>query len=119
MAKTWKRLKREVESSGISALVCRQSFEETRQDSIADNPDLTDEHRKHDVMFRILQENLDYGVFAETEDEDSDNSLHQNKLEARTRICDTTAWAWVAGGLGVNSIKEAQAWADGMIEEMS
>jgi hypothetical protein len=30
MAKTWERLKREVESSGISALVYRQSFEEAQ-----------------------------------------------------------------------------------------
>ena len=62
-------------------------------DVVADNPDITADDLKTATMYRMLDENLDYGDFAETDDEE----CHQERMEVRCDICEQVADKWVNG----------------------
>ena len=79
--------------NNLTSLICEQGWEETMDDVLADNPDITADDLKTATMYRMLDENLDYGPFTETDDED----CHQERMEVRCDICEQVADKWVNG----------------------
>jgi len=120
--KSWETLKKEVEDSKLTCYLCNQGFDETKNDSYQDhgwgdeNDDGTivgnSENQdyetvwKQDVMCRMLEENLDYGKYNETEDEQNDDRLHSNKMDIRSSIVDRVAYAWIFADNGFKPDQE-------------
>jgi hypothetical protein len=142
--KTWEKL--EEECKGLTSLLCCQDFNATKQDSFEDNdwgePDEDGEPIgnsenfdyetawKQDTMFRMLDENLDYGKYNETEEErDAADMTHSALMDLRCTIAENVAWAWIFSGNGyapdhpeyegneVYNIETAQQMADELVAE--
>lgn len=84
------------ERDNVTALRCEQGFEATMQDVLDDNPDISAADLKTATMCRMLEENLDYGPLAETDDE-ADRPEHPELLAARHDILDAVAEGVVNG----------------------
>ena len=84
------------ERANITCLHCEQGFEATMDDVISDNPDMTVDELKVSTMIRMLEENLDYGPLAETDDE-ADLPDHSDRMAARADICEAVAQDFVDG----------------------
>lgn len=84
--KSWDQL--EKECKGLTSLICEQDFNATRQDVMDDNldSDLDEVDLKLETMFRMLDENLDYGKYNETEEEFVNDRLHSALLNLRCTI---------------------------------
>ena len=145
--KTWETLEKECNTEGLTSLLCCQDFNATKEDSFEDNGwGEVDEDGfiigdsenfdyetawKHDTMFRMLDENLDYGKYSETEEEldDDDGLTHSALMDLRCTIADEVAWAWIAldNGYGkghpkhcvneVYNMETAQKMADELVEK--
>lgn len=142
--KTWEKL--EEECKGLTSLLCCQDFNATKQDSFEDNgwgepnedgePIGNSENFdyetawKQDTMFRMLDENLDYGKYNETEEErDAADMTHSALMDLRCTIAENVAWAWIFSGNGyapdhpdyegneVYNIETAQQMADELVAE--
>lgn len=104
------------QTKGLTCLICCQGFDATIEDALEDN-DFENEHElKEDVMFRLLDENLDYGKYKYTVKEENDDLIHQKLFEKRCVICEKVSSAWVDGE--VSNIVEAQKLADKIISDM-
>ena len=81
-------------------------------------------------MFRMLDENLDYGKYNETEEErDSNDITHSALMDLRCTIAENVAWAWIFGDNGyepaspfyegneVYDMETAQKMADELVEK--
>lgn len=86
------------ERANITCLHCEQGFEATMDDVISDNPEMTVGELKVATMIRMLEENLDYGPLAETDDE-NDLPDHSDRMAARADICEAVAQDFVDGKL--------------------
>lgn len=140
--KAWETLEKEVNASGLTCYLCCQGFQETKDDSFKDNgwgeegedgePIGQYEDKdyetswKEDVMFRLLDENLDYGKFNETEEEMDDPRPmhHSTMMDIRCTIAEEVASAWVFAGNDtktntVNSIETAQKLADELVAKVN
>lgn len=84
------------ERGNVTALRCEQGFEATMQDVLDDNPDISASELKTATMCRMLEENLDYGPLAETDDE-ADLPDHSDRMAARHDIIDAVAEGVVNG----------------------
>lgn len=84
------------ERGNITCLHCEQGFDATMDDVISDNPDMTVDELKVATMIRMLEENLDYGPLAETDDE-ADLPDHSERMAARADICEAVAQDFVDG----------------------
>lgn len=136
--KSWEKLNTEMK--GITSLLCGQDFYATKQDSYDDNawgePDEfpIDKHTlpigetmdndyetnwKLDTVFRMLDENLDYRQFRETEDEmdrtDYKGMYHSILMDIRCTVAEFVADKWVKTDT-VYDMESAQKCADGYIE---
>lgn len=119
MIKTWEDIEKEVNNDGLTSLICCQGFEATKQDSMEDNnwQDSDETNWKQDTMFRMLDENLNYGKYTETEEErEAADNRHSALMGLRSNIADRVAFAWITGE--VNNLKEAQAMADVLVEKL-
>ena len=119
MIKTWEKLAEEVNKDGLTSLICCQGFEATKQDSMEDNnwQDSDETSWKQDTMFRMLDENLDYGEYNETEEEvEAADDRHSALMGLRCNIAGWAASAWITGE--VNNLKEAQAFANKLIKKV-
>lgn len=109
MEQTFEQLKEQ--TKGLTCLICQQGWDETMQDCISDNDYDDDEFGqrclKEDVVFRLLDENLDYGCFNETEEELDNNELRSEMLEKRCCICEEISTIWVDGA--IKCFDEAQS----------
>ena len=65
-------------------------------------------------MDRLLCENLNFGKFEDTGNEDNDE--HSEKLETRWSLCAKVSEAWCNGE--VNTLEKAQRYLDKLMEEM-
>ena len=84
------------ERENITCLRCEQGFEATMEDVINDEPDMTVDELKIATMIRMLDENLDYGPLAETDDE-ADLPDHSDRMAARADISEAVAQDFVEG----------------------
>ena len=136
--KSWEKLEKEVNASGLRCLLCQQGFNDTKNDSFDDNgwgeedddglPIGEYENQdyetswKLDVMFRMLDENLDYGKFTETEDEcdreEYNGMYHPILMDIRATIADEVAEEWVKTGGKVSDIESAQKLADELVAKI-
>ena len=118
--KSWETLAEEVGKSGLTCLICCQGFEATKADSINDNDFESDTDWKLDTMFRMLDENLNYGKWEETEEEMNDPRPmhHSTMMDIRCTIAEKVAYAWVDAEQNVNDIESAQALADKLAAEV-
>ena len=115
--KSWETLEKECNSEGLTN---RQSFKDTKDDSFKENGwGETDEDGepigscedydyetswKQDTMFRMLDENLNYGKYNETEEERNSIGMIPSALEdLRSTIAKEVAWAWIFGDNGYDS----------------
>jgi len=87
--------------NGLTALLCEQDFKATLQDVLDENPDMTptpagDFALCEMAMERMLEENLDYGKYSDSESDDvgEENSF---KMQNRWDIIEKVATAWVNG----------------------
>lgn len=144
--KSWEQLEKECNSEGLTSLVCNQNFNATKKDSFEDNGQgETDEDGepignsedydyetswKQDTMFRMLDENLDYGKYNETEGEcDATDMTHSALMDLRCTIAENVAWAWIFANNGcepdhpdyegneVYNMETAQKMADELVEK--
>lgn len=144
--KSWEQLEKECNAEGLTSLVCNQNFNATKEDSFKDNGwGETDEDGepignsenydyetswKQDTMFRMLDENLDYGKYNETEEErDSNDMTHSALMDLRCTISENVAWAWIFSDNGyelghpdyegneVYNMETAQKMADELVEK--
>lgn len=144
--KSWEQLEKECNSEGLTSLVCNQNFNSTKKDSFEDNGwGETDEDGepignsedydyetswKQDTMFRMLDENLDYGKYNETEEEcDVADMTHSALMDLRCTIAENVAWAWIFANNGcepnhpdyegneVYNMETAQKMADELVEK--
>ena len=93
MAMGFKYLSDSCKRNNFTSLICEQGWEETMDDVLADNPDIAADDLLYAAMYRMLDENLDYGDLAEFDDE----PYHQERMEARCDICERVAEKWVNG----------------------
>lgn len=134
-AKTWETLEKEM--VGVTSLLCCQDFNATKQDSFDDNgwgeldedglPIGSDEeydyetYWKLDTVGRMLDENLDYGKYNETEEEMDDprfdGMYHSMLMDIRCSIADKVAWEWVFSD-NVSNLHSAQKLADKLVAEV-
>ena len=84
------------ERDNVTALRCEQGFEATMQDVLDGNPDISAADLKTATMCRMLEENLDFGPLAETDDE-TERPEHPELLAARHDIIDAVAEMVVNG----------------------
>ena len=118
--KSWEKLEEEVNNSHLTSLVCCQGFAATKDDSYDDNSWFESDELlwKLDVMFRMLDENLDYGKFEETEEERSSDYRHSILMEIRATIVNEVAEEWVKVNGKVSDIESAQKFADELIANL-
>lgn len=134
-AKAWETLEKEM--VGVTSLLCCQDFNATKQDSFDDNgwgeldedglPIGSDEeydyetYWKLDTVGRMLDENLDYGKYNETEDEMDDSRFdgmyHSMLMSIRCDIADKVARDWVFSDK-VYNLHLAQKLADKLVAEV-
>ena len=136
LIKSWEKLEEEVNKSRLTSLLCRQNFAATKNDSYEDNGwgDIDECSRsiigeyenqdyqttwKLDTLFRMLDENLDYGKFKETEEEYNCDYKHSNLIEIRASIVDKVAEEWAKVNGKVSDIESAQKFADELISNMN
>ena len=121
--KTWETLEKEMD--GISSLICCQDFNATKEDSFEDNG-WGNEYKheiywKVDTVCRMLDENLDYGKYNETEEELDDprfdGMYHSMLMDIRSNIVNTVAWEWVFSS-EVHDLESAQKLADKLVSEV-
>ena len=93
MAMGFKYLSDSCKRNNLTSLICEQGWEETMDDVLADNLDIAADDLLYAAMYRMLDENLDYGDLAEFDDE----PYHQERMEARCDICEQVAEKWVNG----------------------
>lgn len=110
--KSWEQLEKECNSEGLTSLICCQDLNSTKDDSFEDNgwgeededglvigdTDTFDYETawKQDTMFRMLDENLDYGRYNETEEEVDDcDDRHSALMDLRCTVAEEVAWAWI------------------------
>ena len=145
--KSWKKLGEECKKSNLTSLLCCQGLEATKEDSFEDNgwgevdeddgsvigdTDTWDYETawKQDTMFRMLDENLDYGRYNETEEErDAADMTHSALMDLRCTIAEEVAWAWIYADNGyepdhpdyegneVYDIETAQKMADELVAQ--
>ena len=144
--KSWEQLEKECNAEGLTSLICCQGFNDTKNDSFEDNGwGETDEDGepigncenfdyetawKQDTMFRMLDENLDYGKYNETEEErDAADMTHSALMDLRCTIAENVAWAWIFSDNGyeldhpdyegneVYNMETAQKMADELVEK--
>lgn len=89
-------LRKFCERDNVTALCCRQGFEATMQDVLDSNPGISAADIKTATMCRMLEENLDFGPLAETDDE-AVRPEHPDLLAARHDIIDAVAEGVVNG----------------------
>ena len=89
-------LRKFCEHDNVTALRCRQGFEATMQDVLDSNPGISAADIKTATMCRMLEENLDFGPLAETDDE-ALRPEHPDLLAARHDIIDAVAEGVVNG----------------------
>lgn len=144
--KSWEQLEKECNSEGLTSLLCCQNFNATKEDSFEDNGwGETDEDGepignsenydyetswKLDTMCRMLDENLDYGKYNETEEDcDAKDTTHSALMDLRCTISENVAWAWIFSDNGfeldhpdyegneVYNMETAQKMADELVEK--
>lgn len=87
----------------------KEVFEDLEDDSYDEGEDTSEEEEitekeiKIEIVSRILEENLDFGEWAESLDTDSNRDF---RMERRYSLLDSIALLWVEGEL--STIKEAQ-----------
>ena len=148
--KSWDTLEKEM--VGVTSLMCEQDFNATKQDSFDDNgwgeededgliigedKDFGyDTYWKLDTVWRMLDENLDYGKFNEGADERDDTSsdnydsqFHSEMMGIRDAICEVVSSDWVfethidyetnemVNGK-VNSLETAQTFCNELVDLM-
>ena len=139
LIKSWEKLEEEVNKSRLTSLICCQDFAATKEDSYEDNGwgEIDEEDNfpigeyenqdyqttwKLDTMFRMLDENLDYGKFNETEDEcdrEEYKGMYRSILmDIRTTIADEVAEEWVKANGKVSDIESAQKLADALVAKI-
>ena len=118
MELSFEELRRSCEANGVTCLVCEQGFEDTMDDVVNEDPGIGLGDLKSAVMFRMLEENLDYGLLSEEDDEDDCGDAHSERLAARCDICDEVADRWIAGRYTKgNELEEAKADSRKLAEE--
>ena len=122
-AKSWEQLEKEME--GITSLLCCQDFNATREDSKEGNSygdEQYDTYWKIDTVGRMLDENLDYGKYNETEEEFDDprfdGNYHSMLLGIRCDIADKVAVEWVKLDGVVSDLDSAQKFTDKLVAEV-
>ena len=80
--------------NGLSAYVCGQDYWATLED--AKDNDVEEDQRKYWVMEQMLLEELDFGQYNESDDEDSDD-WHSERMAIRYDILDKVVDEWVSG----------------------
>lgn len=139
LIKSWEKLEDEVNKSHLTSLICCQDFAATKNDSYEDNGwgEIDEEDNfpigeyenqdyqttwKLDTMFRMLDENLDYGKFKETEDEcdreEYKGMYHSILMDIRATIADEVAEEWVKADGKVSDIESAQKLADELVAKI-
>lgn len=138
--KSWEKLNTEMK--GITSLLCGQDFYATKQDSYEDNgwgePDefpidnhtlligetMDDDYEtnwKLDTVFRMLDENLDYGQYNEAEDEvdrtDYKGMYHSAMMDLRCTVAEFVADKWVKTN-EVYDLESAQNCANNYIKTL-
>lgn len=109
MSLTHEQLAESCKKNNITCLVCEQDYFATKEDALNDHPDFAedDEALKVDVMYRMLQENLDYGELMETEEE-IDSVDHGLRMEGRDKICYDVAQRWASGEYSTKECTEPE-----------
>lgn len=95
---------------GDFKVIKKEVLEDLEDDSFDDEADasedegeITEKEIKVEIVSRILEENLDFGEWAESLDTDSNRDF---RMERRYSLLDSIALLWVEGEL--STIKEAQ-----------
>lgn len=109
---SWANL--EYSARGLTAYLSGDDFATVKADVKKDNPDIKPNDHKVETMWRLLNENLDYGKFNEKEDED--DSTHSKNMEIRANLCDKVAFFWC--NKEFNTLEKAQRYLDKLLEEM-
>ena len=111
------QLEKSTAENGLRAYYCGDTFKTILSDIQEENYDLTETELKEEVMFRLLDENLDYGVFSEQiwEFDGAHDREHANRMEIRAVICEQVAHAWVVGE--VDSLAMAQSFTDMLVKK--
>lgn len=102
---------------GITCLICEQGFHATMDDAKLDNPDIEPDDLLVETMYRMLDENLDFGKYS-SDDGDPDSDAHAGLMVARSDLLETIAHRWVKGnysGRGEQEIDLAQRDLDGLV----
>lgn len=99
---TLEQLDESCRRNGLTSLVCEQGFKATLQDVLDDYPDVTptpagDFGLFVSAMERMLEENLDYGRYSDSGEDDAVGEEHSFKLQNRWDIIEQVATAWVNG----------------------
>ncbi len=118
MELTFAQLEKSAAENGLCAYYCGDNFSTIREELQEESSDLTETELKEEIMFRLLDENLDYGAFSEQvwEFDGEHDAEHSKRMEIRTTICEKVAHAWVAGE--VDSIETAQKYVEDLIQKM-
>lgn len=106
---SWDNL--EYSARGLTAYLSGDDFATVKADVKKDNPNILPIDHKIETMWRLLNENLDYGKFNEKEDED--DLTHSLNMEIRVNLCDKVALAWC--NCEVNTLGKAQRYLDKLI----
>ena len=118
MELSFEQLEQSAQENSLHAYYCTDCFSAIREELQEEFPDLTETELKEEIMFRLLDENLDYGAFSEQawEFDGKHDAEHSKRMEIRAAICEKVAHAWVAGE--VDSIETAQKYVEDLIQKM-
>ncbi|MDE6351399.1 MAG: hypothetical protein K2K67_10400 [Treponemataceae bacterium] len=119
MELTFVQLEKSANKSGLSAYFCNDTFKRILSDLQEENDGLAEIELKEEVMFRLLDENLNYGASSEQswELDGAHDRKHSQLMETRAVICEQVAHAWVMGE--IDTLISAQKLADKLVKKFS
>jgi len=108
----WKRLEEQFRNVRTFHLDFSGDFSETKKEVldyyVDSNTDYDEEKWQEDTVYRLLEENINFGTLSETKDE-LDSPDHSEKMEQRSAILEKLSERIVAGEI---TIEQAQSEAD-------
>lgn len=105
MELTHEQLAESCTRNNLTAYVCGQDYWATLED--AKENEVEPDQQKVWTMEQMLIENLDFGKYNESDDEDFDD-WHSERMEVRCDILDKVVDSWVAGELSGQEKPELQ-----------
>ncbi len=94
-------LQKSATENGLFAHFSCDDFDTIRSEIKEENPNLTERELKEETMFRLLEENLDYGEWNEAswETDGFHDGEHSRRMSKRIAICEKVAHEWVNGNV--------------------